>query len=173
MLEQAKKWEREETSASQSEVQNLSNKIKASEARLEKLISTYLDGDIPKEIYLKKKDENMRALAILKDEMKDFESGRNKWLEPLREWISDTKQADFLAKSENYHEIKSLVQKIGTNPLVRNKSARFSFSVPFIFAAKRRGILRSAAASRPRGATLSNEEVSICGGGGIRTLEAG
>jgi len=56
-LEQVKEWEREEIGLSQSEVQNLSQKIKANEARLEKLISTYLDGDTPKEMYLKQKDE--------------------------------------------------------------------------------------------------------------------
>ena len=78
-------------------------------------------------------------------------------------------QADFLSKSENYHEIKTFVQKIGTNPRVRNKSAVFDFCPPSHFAAKRRGILRSAAASRPRGATLSNAEVSIGGRGGTRT----
>ena len=76
-------------------------------------------------------------------------------------------QADFLSKSENYHEIKTFVQKIGTNPRVRNKSAVFDFCPPSHFAAKRRGILRSAAASRPRGAILSNREVSIGGEGGI------
>jgi len=49
-------------------------------------------------------------------------------VEPLRAWILDTKQADFLVKSDNLHEIKAFVQKIGTNPRVRNKSAVFDFA---------------------------------------------
>ena len=171
MLEKVKMWEREEVGASQSEVQNLSTQIKADEERMEKLVSVYLDGDIPKDIYLKRKDNIMRSLATLQVKMKDFENGRKNWVEPLREWIFDTKQADFLAKSDNLHEIKSFVQKIGTNPQVRNKSAVFDFCPASQFAAKRRGILRSAAASRPRGATLSNREVSIGGRDGIRTHE--
>ena len=143
MLEKVKEWEREEIGASQSEVQNLSENIKTAEAKMGKLVSTYLDGDIPKQTYLKKKDEILLTSAALEQRRKkDFENGRKNWVEPLREWISDTKQADFLVKSENYHEIKSFVQKIGTNPLVRDKSARFSFSAPFIFAVKRRGFLR-------------------------------
>ncbi len=161
MLSKVKEWEREETSASQSEVQNLSENIKTAEAKMEKLVSTYLDGDIPKQTYLKKKDEILLASAVLEQKKKDFENGRKKWVEPLREWILDTKQADFLAKSDNFHEIKTFVQKIGTNPLVRDKSVRFEFSPPSHFAAKRRGVLRSAAATRPRGAILSNREVSI------------
>ena len=76
MLEQVKEWEREETSQSQSEVQNLSDSIKANEERMEKLVSTYLDGDIPKEMYLKRKDALMRSLATLRQKEKDFERGK-------------------------------------------------------------------------------------------------
>src|SRR3989338_2019331 len=171
MLERVKEWERGETNASQSEVQNFSEQIKTAEAKMEKLVSTYLDGDIPKQIYLKKKDEILLASAVLEQKKKDFENGRKNLVEPLREWILDTKQADFLAKSDNFHEIKSFVQKIGTNPRVRNKSAVFDFCPASQFAAKRRAIFRSVRASRPCGATLSNREVSICGEGGIRTHE--
>jgi hypothetical protein len=163
MLGRVKEWERGETSVSQSEVQNLSEQIKTAEAKMEKLVSTYLDGDIPKQTYLKKKDEILLASAVLEQKEKDFENERKNWVEPLREWILDTKQADFLSKSENYHEIKTFVQKIGTNPRVRNKSAVFDFCPASQFAASRQTILRSAAASRPRGATLSNREVSIGG----------
>jgi site-specific DNA recombinase len=171
MLEKVKEWEREEIGASQSEVQNLSNKIKASEARLEKLISTYLDGDIPKEIYLKKKDENIRSLATLKEEMKDFESGRNKWVEPLREWILDTKQADFLANNPDFHKMKLFVQKIGTNPMVRDKSARFGAPVPSEFVAKRRRFLPHSAPSARSSGFLSEAEVTFGGESGIRTRD--
>ncbi len=171
MLDKVKIWEREEMLGLQSEVQNLSENIKTAEAKMEKLVSTYLDGDIPKQTYLKKKDEILLASAVLEQRKKDFENGIKNWVEPLREWILDTKQADFLAKSDNFYEIKTFVQKIGTNPRVRNKFAVFDFCPASQFAAKRRGILRSAAASRPRGATLSNREVSICGEAGIRTLE--
>jgi len=59
-------------------VQNLSTKIKASEKRMEKLVSAYFDGNIPKASYLTRKDEIMRSLATLKAKMKDFERGENK-----------------------------------------------------------------------------------------------
>src|SRR3989338_6196510 len=103
MLNKVKMWEREEVGASQSEVQNLSTQIKADEERMEKLVSVYLDGDIPKDIYLKRKDNIMRSLAALQAKMKDVENGRKNWVEPLREWVLDTKQADFLAKSDSLH----------------------------------------------------------------------
>ena len=163
MLDKVKLWEREETSASQSEVQNLSDSIKANEERMEKLVSTYLDGDVPKEIYLKRKDALMRSLAALKEKMKDFERGRKNWVEPLREWILDMKQADFLSSSDNFREIASFVKKVGTNPLVRDKSAHFALPIPSQFVAERRALLLTPAPSARASSHLSDSEVSFCG----------
>ena len=50
MLAKIDEWVREETAVSQSDVQNLSAKIKTGEERMEKLVSAYLDGDIPKQV---------------------------------------------------------------------------------------------------------------------------
>jgi len=163
MLAEVQKWEREESAASGSEVQNLASQIKAQEARMEKLVSVYLDGEVPKQIYLTKKDDIMRASASLQAKLKDFERGKKNWVEPLRAWILDTKQADFLAMSDNLHEIKTFVQKTGTNPLVRDKSALFEFPPPSHFAAKRRGKLSRAVRPSRRASALSLREVTICG----------
>ena len=172
MLGKITKWEQEETMSSQSDVQNLSDRIKANEMRLEKLVNIYLDGDIPKEIYLKKKDENMRATLALKKKKKDFEHGSNNWVEPLREWVLDTKQANFLTSSDNFKEIASFVKKVGTNPLVRDKSAHFGASVPSDFVAKRRVISHFSFSRAPlarSGFPLTSEEVSVCDPTGNRT----
>jgi len=59
------------------------------------------------------------------EELKDFKDRGNNWVEPLREWISDTKQATFLTNAEDLHEIRAFVEKVGTNPSVRDKTARF------------------------------------------------
>jgi len=136
MLEQVKQWKKENNLSSQTCVQNLADKSKVSEEKLDKLVSSYLDGDIPKELYIKKKDELMRESLALKDKKKDFERKGNNWVEPLREWILDMKQANFLSSSDDFPKIKELVKKVGTNPLVRDKSAHFGATPPseFVFA---------------------------------------
>ena len=130
---------------------------------MEKLVSAYLDGDVPKEMYLTRKDVLMRSLAALQEKKKDFERGRKNWVEPLRAWILDMKQADFLSQSDDLYQIKSFVQKIGTNPLVRDKSPHFGFPPPSQFAAVRREELSHAAPASRRASALSELEVSICG----------
>jgi len=145
-------------------VQNLSNLIKADEERMEKLVSVYLDGDIPKELYLKKKDALMRSLAALRAKEKDFSRGRKNRVEPLREWILDLKQANILSSSDDLHEIKAFVLKVGTNPTLDATSPCFSVAAPFQFTATRRARLLSAAPSARLISVLSDKEVSICGG---------
>ncbi len=140
MLKRVEEFEQGENHSSQSRVQNLSSKLKASEEKLDKLVSVYLDGDIPKSVYIKKKDELMRESLALKEKRKDFEHLGNNWVEPLREWILDTKQANFLSSSADFHEISSFVKKVGTNPTVRDKSARFGAPVPSEFVAERRAL---------------------------------
>ena len=72
LLERVEALQWEEDSTSHSVTEKLSQEIKVSEARLDKLAESYLDGDIPKSIYLKKKDEIMRATLALKERKKDF-----------------------------------------------------------------------------------------------------
>lgn len=95
MLKRVEHFEQEENISSQSRVQNLSSKLKASEEKLDRLVSAFIDGDIPKDIYLAKKDKLMRESLALKEKRKDFEREGKNWVEPLREWILDTKQANF------------------------------------------------------------------------------
>ncbi|MCI0542405.1 recombinase family protein [bacterium] len=171
MTKQVDGWERKERTISQSEVHHLSDKVKASEVRMEKLISVYLDGDIQKELYLKQKDGIMRTTLAFREKLKDVERGRNNWVEPLRQWIFDTKQADILAKGDNLHGIKSFIERIGTNPVIVAKFAHFSLPAPSDFVAKRQGILSSVSLAPHGGAALTRDEVSTCGNGGIRTHE--
>ena len=171
MLEQVKIWEREEIGVSQSELQHLSNSIKTNDERMEKMLTAYLDGDVPKELYLKRKDTLMRSTSVLKEKFKDFERGRSNWVEPLRKWILDTKQANFLSSSADFHEISSFVKRIGTNPSVRDKSARFDAPVPSHYIAQRLAFFTLPAPTAHVHSGLTSDEVSFCGERGIRILQ--
>ena len=169
MLNKVDEWECEETAATGSEMQHLSSKLKAGEERMDKLVSAYLDGDIPKESYLKRKDEAMRSLAALQEEKKDVERGRKKWVEPLWAWVLDTKQAAFLGSSDDLHEIADFVRKVGTNPSIECKSMHFRVSPPSEYAALLRGKMHAPPAFAGARSALSSEEVSFCDLTGNRT----
>jgi site-specific DNA recombinase len=162
MLDEVKKWENSDVSASHSVVQQLTKDIKVHETRMETLVSTYLDGDIPKAIYLKKKDEVMRISLTLEEKLRAVEQQGNNWVEPLREWILDTKQATFLSSSDNFAEIASFVKKVGTNHTIRDKTARLAVSAPSDFVAQRRRIFAPTLRPARSRSDLTEREVSFC-----------
>ena len=73
----------------------------------------------------------------LANDLEDFgQTGKN-WLQPLRAWILDANKAEKLSASDSFPEIKAFVQKIGTNPLLLDKSVSVSFGEPWDFALSR------------------------------------
>ena len=104
MLKKVDEWEKEETSKSISSVQNIKSRISETQEKLDKLVSAYIDGDIPKESYLTKKEDLLKIKVSLA-EIKNQPNKKNP-LEPLRRWILDTKKASSLAFSDNYAEMK-------------------------------------------------------------------
>jgi hypothetical protein len=124
-------WEKEQTQASKSFAQNLENKIKETDEKLDKLVNAFLDGTIEKETYLTKKDELIKTKTELLERKRDFGRKGNNWNEPLRDWINLACHAEKLTTSEDYYEIKSLVEKIGTNRCLLNRIVFLDFKKPF------------------------------------------
>jgi len=124
-------WEKEQSQSAQSFAQNLEIKIKEAEDKLDKLVNAFLDGTIEKETYLIKKDELVKTKTELLERKRDFGRKGNLWIEPLRNWINLACHAEKLASSEDYYEIKSLVEKIGTNRRLLNRKALLDFKKPF------------------------------------------
>jgi len=124
-------WEKEQTQSAKSFAQNLELKIKGTDEKLDKLINAFLDGTVEKETYLIKKDELVKLKTELLEKKRDFGRKGNNWNEPLREWINLACSAEKLATSEDFYEIKSLVEKIGTNRRLLDRIALLDFKKPF------------------------------------------
>ena len=124
-------WEKEQTQVSKSFAQNLEVKIKETDEKLDKLVNAFLDWTIEKETYLIKKDELIKLKTELSERKQDFERKGNNWNEPLREWLNLACHAEKLATSGDYHEIKSLLEKIGTNRRLLDRKIILDFKKPF------------------------------------------
>jgi len=138
MLAKVAEWKKEKVHSSQTFVQNLETKRAATQEKLDKLVSAYIDGDIPKENYLKKKEELLKQKVSLASPKSDFGRMGKNWLEPLRSWILDIQKAKKLSQGDNFEDIKVFVQKVGTNHKLLDKSASFSFSAPWDYVALRK-----------------------------------
>ena len=136
MLAKVEMWEKENIQSSQSFAQNLEKEIKETEAKLDKLVNAFLDGSIEKETYLAKKDELIKTKTDLNKRKSDFGRKGNNWIEPLREWILAAHHAEKLASSNEFDEIKSFAEKIGTNRRLLDRKLIFDFVCPFDFVPK-------------------------------------
>ncbi len=124
-------WEKENVLSSQSFAQNLDERIKEAETKLDKLVNAFLDGSIEKETYLVKKDELIKTKTDLNKKKSDFGRKGNNWIEPLKDWILSAHHAEKLALSNDFYEIKSLAEKIGTNRRLLSRKTEFEFVRPY------------------------------------------
>ena len=124
-------WDKEQSQSAQTFAQNLALKIKETDEKLDKLVNAFLDGTIEKETYLIKKDELIKLKTELLERKRDFGRKGNNRNEPLREWINLACHAEKLASSEDFYEIKSFVEKIGTNRRLLNRIVLLDFRKPF------------------------------------------
>ena len=136
MLAKVEMWEKENIQSSQSFAQNLEKEVKETEQKLDKLVNAFLDGSIEKETYLVKKDELIKTKTDLNKRKSDFGRKGNNWIEPLKEWILSAHHAEKLASSNDFDEIKSFAEKIGTNRRLLDRKLIFDFVRPFDFVPK-------------------------------------
>jgi hypothetical protein len=138
MLRKTDEWNREEKISSGSLLGQMKDNERETEQKLDELVSLYLDGDIPKENYLSKKNELLKQKVSLTQKMESARAEKKNWVEPLREWILDMKKATQLRTTDNFFEIRDYFKKIGTNSQLRDKSVSVSFCPPTEFACSRR-----------------------------------
>ena len=119
---------KEEAEAAQSGAvfaQNLKDKIKELEGKLDLLLDAHLDGTITKVEYTAKKQKILNQKIEISEKLKDFEQNGNHWLEPAKKFILDSKQAEIIALQENLFEKKDFLKKIGSNRILRERELVF------------------------------------------------
>ena len=119
-----------------------------------KLVNAFLDGSIEKETYLVKKDELIKTKTDLNKRKSDFGRKGNNWIEPLRNWINTAHHAEKLTLSNNFYEIKSLTEKIGTNRRLLSRKTEFEFVRPYDLIPKYRAFAKR---DPPKAGRASNQ----------------
>jgi len=125
MLAQIEKWQKTNHS-SQTFAQNISGELRQIEKKLDVLVDSLLDGVIEKSACLTKKDELIRRKVELEQKKADFGQKGNNWIEPLKQLVRGAHNAEKLAVSNDFDEIKTFVGKIGTSHYLTSKNTRLT-----------------------------------------------
>ena len=146
VLRELNKDEQKAKAGSHVVVENLKNELVDIEAKLDKLLSAYLDEIISAGEYTEQKQKLLSHKVDLQEEIREIEDKGMSWLEPARAWVKSLNQADKLLSSGNKSEMTTFLKQIGSNHILIDKSFSFSPKKPFQIIAERR-ILRREASS--------------------------
>ena len=94
------------------------------------------------------------------------------WLEPLRQWVKTANHIGKLANSDSdYKDLSSALQKVGSNPILKDKKIVFEWLPPFDILAKDRELDTEKAKNPARAGFKKREEKNetslLVPGGGL------
>jgi len=173
MEKQVNQWEQESISSRGTVARQWKNQREEVQIKLDRLVSVYLDNDIERDIYLKRKDALMRQRAELDEQLQTGGQPRKNSLEPLRRFVLSLRQAKKLAEEENQREWRNFFLSIGSNPMLKDKTLFINWNELWNFVAKTKADFALGSSPSRHGGTASNAsfsaDVSLCGDGGNRT----
>ena len=123
-------------------VQNLKSELADISAKLDKLLSAYLDEIISAEEYSAQKQKLLSRKVEFNEEIREIEDKGTSWLEPARAWVKSLNQAGKLLSSGDKSEMTTFLKQIGSNHILIDKSFSFLPKKPFQILAERRGTRR-------------------------------
>jgi hypothetical protein len=112
--------------SSRPEQQNLENKIRLLDERINRLIDIYMEGAISLEEYRHKKEELLNKKKELQETVKDFAVRDNNWFEPAKEFVTLLNRLGYEAREGNLESQKEFLQKIGSNFILKERRLIFS-----------------------------------------------
>ena len=105
--------------------QKLKSQIKEYKEKLEKLLDAHLNGDISREEYLEKKQKILNQKIEISEKLKTFGKKGGNWLEPAKNFIFASNQAQITASSDNLQEKGQFLKKAGSNLLLTDRKIKY------------------------------------------------
>ena len=136
LIAEVEKDRAKDDDSSKNRIQKVSDEAIAVDAKLEKLMTAYLGNALTLEEYQETKNKLVTEKQVLKDKITAFGKVSNDRFEPVINFLKDCKEATILAESTDTTKIRSFFEKVGSNPLVRDRALIFSPRLPFAFVTK-------------------------------------
>ena len=106
-------------------VKEKETKISVISQKLERLLNTYLDQDIEKEIYRVEKAKLILQKKSLEEEMTSLSHKHNDWLEPMLAWLKVAQNLNGIARDTDLFAKKVCAKEIfGSNLFLGEKTVR-------------------------------------------------
>ncbi len=138
-------WEAEGSSAKQVQGDRLRAELAAVKAKIARLNDGFADGSIDLAEFKELKNPLVPKKVELEAQITALEKTKSNRLEPLRNWILEANHGEKLVSGENFGEMKSFLQKVGSNRILRAQTLTVSFIKPWDSLAETHLAVRSTA----------------------------
>src|SRR3990167_2803598 len=124
MLEKDKKESAQSCSAF---VQEVREKIRTLQLKLQRLLDGYLEQDIERETYREQKAVLLSEKKSLEEQITKLEQKQNDWVEPMRNWLNYAQTLTKIASDGNLFEKKVAAKEVfGSNLFLATREARLA-----------------------------------------------
>ncbi len=137
LLKMAEKDKEKSTQSVSAFAQEVNEKIKNINIKLQRLLDGYLEQDIEREVYRKKKAKLLSEKKSLEGQITKLEQKQNDWLEPFQNWIKVASNLVKITRDDDLFEKKVIAKEIfGSNLRLAVREAHGNPLPPY-FAAQR------------------------------------
>ncbi len=136
-------WENESIQQAQVQIDNLTGQLATIKGKIDRVNTGFADGALDVQEFKELKNPLVSRKAELEQQIVVLEKGRANRLEPLKNLIFEANQAQKWAFQNNWGEMKSFLQKVGSNHVLRTQTLTVSFKKPFDLLAKTNLAVRS------------------------------
>ena len=103
--------------------ETLRTDVAHSSDKLQRLLDSYLDGDVERELYQTKRAEILGQKKRLQEQIEQTSLGVLTWVEPMKQWLERAVSIRSIAKSDDLLAKKSLCLEIfGSNLKIQNRN---------------------------------------------------
>jgi DNA invertase Pin-like site-specific DNA recombinase len=129
----------EESKASFSLSQEVKDKVKEFDAKIERLIDIFIERQITQEEYAKRKAHLLNEKKDLEERLREIEKNSGGWLEPSKNFITTCNKASSVAWQEILSPKKDFLKNCGSNLVLKDVTLLVSYKKPFEFVAHSEG----------------------------------
>jgi len=120
----------------QAKIDRLKAELASLKAKIGRLNDAFTNGALEIEEFKELKNPLVPKRAELEQQIVALEKSKANRLEPLRNWVLQANQAEKAVLGNNWLEMKSFLQSVGSNRLLRAQTLTVSFQKPFDCLAK-------------------------------------
>ncbi len=139
-------WEAAAAQSKRERVLRLQAELAAIKAKIDRLNTAFADGSLELAEFRELKNPLVPRKVELEQQMTALENSRGNRLDPLRNWVLEANTAEKLVSKGDELEMKSFLEKVGSNRFLRAQTLTVAFKKPWISLAET-NIAASSAAS--------------------------